>query len=174
MKHQRKVIKRPTFGPADIFAALNAARVKYLVVGGLAVVLHGVSRFTWDIDLTVELTTDNVDRLAKALKRLGFVPRVPAPVHGLADAAVRRHWIQQKHMTVYSFIQRKMPPRVVDILLNPLGQFDAIHRRRITVRARGVAVPLVPVDVLVKMKQAAGRPEDLFDIQALKALHKRA
>ena len=162
------------FGPADIFAALNAARVKYLVVGGLAVVLHGVSRFTWDVDLTVELTTVNVERLAKALRRLGFIPRVDAPVLGLADATVRRRWIQQKHMRVYSFIQQKSPPRVVDILINPLGRFDAIHRRRVTVKAWGVAVPLVPVDVLVKMKQAAGRPEDLFDIQALKALNRKA
>ena len=173
MKRQRQTT-RSTFGPADIFAALNAAHVKYLVVGGLAVVLHGVSRFTWDVDLTVELTTDNLDRLAKALKRLGFVPRVPAPVQGLADAATRRHWVQQKHMTVFSFIQRTSPPRVVDILLNPPGRFDAIHRRRAIVKAWGIAVPLVPVDVLVKMKQAAGRPQDLFDAQALKALDRRA
>ena len=170
----KRQMKRPTFSPADIFAALNAARVKYLVVGGLAVVLHGVSRFTWDVDLAIELTTDNVARLTKALQRLGFVPRVPAPVHGLADAAMRRHWVHHKHMTVYSFIQRKSPPRVIDILLNPPGRFDAIHRRRVTVKAWGIAVPLVPVDVLVKMKQAAGRPEDLLDVAALKAVGRGA
>lgn len=168
------MVKQPTFDPADIFAALNAARVKYLVVGGLAVVLHGVSRFTWDVDLTVELTTGNVERLAKALKRLGFVPRVPAPVHGLADAAMRRDWLKRKHMSVYSFIQQKSPPRVVDILLNPPGRFEVIHRRRLTVKAWGIAVPLVPVDVLVKMKRAAGRPQDLLDVAALKTLHRTA
>ena len=60
------------FNPTDIFAALNVAKIQYLVVGGLAVVLYGISRTTYDVDLAVHLTTDNLERLAKALKQLGL------------------------------------------------------------------------------------------------------
>jgi hypothetical protein len=147
-------------------------RVRYLVVGGIAVILHGVNRFTWDVDLAVELTTDNLDRLTKALARIGFVPRVPAPVQGLADPATRKLWAEQKQMKVYPFVERRSPPRMIDVMVNPLPKFETIYRRRVVVHPHGVSVPLVPVDVLVKMKRKAGRPEDRLDVQALKQLGK--
>ena len=75
-------------------------------------------------------------------------------------------------MNVYSFFERKPPERVIDIMVKPLPQYDQIYRRRVTVHARGVAVPLAPVDVLVELKQAAGRTEDLRDIVDLKRLGK--
>ncbi len=88
--------QRLRFDPSDIFAALNAERVKYLVVGGIAVILYGVNRFTWDVDVAVELTMDNLARLVGALERIGFVPGVPVPVQGLADPQTRRMWLEQK------------------------------------------------------------------------------
>lgn len=91
--------------PSDIFAALNAAQVKYLVVGGLAVVLYGIRRTTGDVDPSVHLTAANLEHLAKALRPLGFVPRVPVPIAGLADSKTRRLWTGQKGMTAYSFIE---------------------------------------------------------------------
>ena len=164
--------RRPgEFDPSDIFAALNAGKVKYLVVGGLAVVLYGISRTTYDVDLSVHLTTDNLERLAKALKRLGFVPRVPVPIVGLADAKTRRLWTRQKGMKVYSFIEpRGTPPRNIDVMVEPLKNFEAVYRRRKIATLRGVPVPLVPVNELARMKRKAGRPQDLQDIQDLRLI----
>ncbi len=161
---------RSAFDPTDIFAALNRRRVKYLVVGGIAVVLHGVNRFTWDVDLSVELTVGNLGRLMEAMRDLGFERRVPAPIEGLADPKVRRLWTQRRGMKVYSFFESQPPARVIDVMVKPLAQFDRVYGRRVTVRAKGVSIPLVPVDVLLRMKREAGRPEDLFDIAQLKAL----
>jgi len=159
------------FDPSDIFATLNSAQVKYLVIGGIAVVLYGISRTTSDVDLCVHLTTDNLERLAKALKRIGFVPRVPAPIMGLADAKTRRLWTTQKKMKVYSFIEPYgIPPRNVDIMVNPAKNFTALYRRRKTVILRGVSVPLIPVNELARMKRRAGRPQDLQDVQDLRLL----
>ena len=159
------------FDPSDIFAALNRVKVKYLVVGGVAVVMYGIRRTTGDVDLCVHLTTDNLERLAGALKRIGFVPRVPAPITGLADAKTRRHWTMQKGMKVYSFIEPYgAPPRNVDIMVNPAKNFDAIYRRRKIVTLRGVPVPLMPVHELARMKQRAGRPQDLQDVQDLRLI----
>ena len=173
MPFQRRGVprrRRPgEFDPSDIFAALNATRVKYLVVGGLAVVLYGISRTTYDVDLSVDLTTDNLERLANALKRLGFVPRVPAPITELADPKTRQLWTRQKGMKVYSFIEpHGIPPRNIDVMVEPAKDFDGLYRRRKMALLRGVPVPLVPVNELARMKRNAGRPQDLQDVQDLR------
>jgi len=165
-----RAARRPgEFDPSDIFAALNAAEVRYLVVGGLAVVLHGISRTTYDVDLSVDLTTDNLERLARALGRAGFIPRVPVPITGLADAKIRRLWTRRKAMNVYSFIEPQgMPPRNVDVMVEPAKNFDALYRRRKIAPLRGVPVPLMPVNDLAKMKRKAGRLQDLQDVRDLR------
>ena len=160
------------FDPSNIFVALNAARVKYLVIGGLAVILHGVDRHTWDVDLAVELTTGNLKALEQALERIGFYRRVPTPIEGLADPKTRRIWTGQRNMKVYSFIERSGRSRVVDVMVNPPTPFDAVYRRRVIVRPFGVTIPLVPVDVLIRLKQQAARPQDFHDIANLKQLRK--
>ena len=60
-----------------IARALDEARVRYLVVGGLAVVMHGYSRATYDLDLVVQLDQDNVVGAFQALGTLGYRPLVP-------------------------------------------------------------------------------------------------
>ncbi len=157
------------FDPSDIFAALNAAQVKYLLVGGLAVVLYDIRRTTGDIDLSVHLTTENLERLANALKDIGFVPRVPVPITGLADPNTRQLWTKRKGMKVYSFIEPYgVPPRNIDVMVEPLKNFEAVYRRRKVATLRGVLVPLIPVNELARMKRKAGRPQDLQDVQDLR------
>ena len=158
------------FDPSDILAALNEAGVRYMVVGGLAVILHGVDRHTWDLDLSVELTADNLKGLEKALKDLGFERRVPAPIEGLADPRTRRLWTRDRNMRVYSFHERTGRSRIVDVMVEPLRDFDQVYRRRVIARARGVSIPLVPIDVLLDLKRKAGRPQDLLDVAELQRL----
>ncbi|MBI3083345.1 MAG: hypothetical protein HYY90_03170 [Candidatus Omnitrophica bacterium] len=147
--------------------------MKYLVIGGLAVVLYGIQRMTSDVDVSVHLTTDNLKRLAEALKQLGFVPRVPAPITGLADPKTRRLWTQRKGMKVYSFIEPYgIPPRNVDVMVTPLENFEAFYQKRTMASLRGVPVPLIPVNELARMKRKAGRPQDLQDVQDLRLLGK--
>lgn len=161
---------RGDFDPTDIFAALNGAKVRYLVVGGIAAVLYGVNRFTSDVDLAVELTAENLASLESVLERIGFMRRLPVSIRGLADPTTRKLWTQQKAMKVYSFLERRPPARVVDVMVQPLRNFDNAYGRRVTVKIHGVSVPLVPVDLLAQMKSEAGRPEDLLDLKALRAL----
>ena len=176
MKRQRQSTRdrrqgsaRAAFDPTDIFAALNAAQVQYLVVGGLAVVLYDVMRTTGDVDLSVQLTTDNLHRLAKALKHIGFVPRLPVSITGLADPKTRQLWTKQKGMRVYSFIEPYgAPPRNIDVMVEPLKNFEAVYRRRTVATLRGIPVPLIPVSELVRMKRKAGRPQDVQDVRDLR------
>ena len=62
-----------------ILGALNRARVRYLVVGGLAVVAHGYVRFTADLDLVLDPERESLRRAIYALTALGYRPRAPAP-----------------------------------------------------------------------------------------------
>ena len=154
--------------PANIFQALNRAKVQYLVVGGIAAISHGVPRTTLDVDLAVRLEVGNLRRFARVMKRLGFEPRVPADVTQLADPRTRRKWTQQKAMKVFSFIERQPPFRVVDVMVKPLRNFTQLYRERAEVMYRGVRLPLIPIRGLIKMKTGTGRPRDQEDIEYLR------
>lgn len=86
----------------QVLASLNAAGVRYLVVGGVAVVLHGHLRTTADLDLVVALDDANAQRAVEALQALGFTPRAPVAASQFADAAARAGWIAEKGLTVVS------------------------------------------------------------------------
>ena len=159
--------------PKDIFAALNQGRVRYLVVGGIAAVFYGVPRTTFDADIAVELEVKNLGRLDRVMKSLGFLPRVPAQVTGLADPATRSLWTRQKAMKVFSYMENRKPFRVLDVMVRPLTGFDRLYRGRTTVKYAGVAVPLIPVASLIKMKRKAGRVEDLRDVAFLEFIQRQ-
>src|SRR5438445_13824117 len=85
-----------------IFDALAAANVRYIVVGGVAVVLHGYPRLTADLDLVVALQPDNVRAALSALAALGYRPPAPVMAEDLANKTVRRHWIGGKWLGVFT------------------------------------------------------------------------
>jgi hypothetical protein len=78
-----------------VLAPLEEAGVRYLVVGGVAVVLHGYLRTTLDLDLVLQMERDNLERALKALAGLGFQPRVPVPLTSFADPQIRETWLQR-------------------------------------------------------------------------------
>lgn len=160
--------------PKDIFAGLNRAQVRYLVVGGIAAIFYGVPRTTFDADIAVELEVDNLERLDRVMKQLGFSPRVPAPITGLANSATRSLWTRRKAMKVFSYIENRKPFRVLDIMVRPLPDFDQLYRKRTAVKYEGITVPLLPLAALIRMKRQAGRAEDLRDVAFLEFIRHQA
>lgn len=156
--------------PADILRALNASGVKYLVVGGVAVIFHGVLRTTLDLDLAVQLEVSNLKKLEEVMHRLGFSPKVPASVTGLADPQTRRMWTRQKHMKVFSFVEDRKPFRVVDVMVRPFQDFERLYHQRLAVKHGGVDVPVMPLSALMKMKLKAGHVQDRQDVQYLQII----
>lgn len=159
--------------PVDIFYALNDARVRYLVVGGVAAIFHGVPRTTFDTDLAVELEAENLRTFERVMSRLGFAARVPASVTGLADPRTRRQWTQRKAMKVFSFVERRKPFRVVDVMVHPLRQFGRLYAGRVIARHEKVRVPLIPLSALIAMKKTAGRIEDVRDVEYLEIIRRK-
>jgi len=153
-----------------ILRALNDADVRYLVVGGVAVVLHGRLRVTADLDLVVQLEPANVGRAIAALERLGFRPRAPVAAASFADEAVRRGWIEQKGLTVFSLWSPGVPGFELDLFVAEPFDFDAAYDRATRVPLRTTHAPVLSIDDLIAMKRAVGRPQDVDDVAALEAL----
>jgi hypothetical protein len=156
-----------------IFRELEAAHAGYVVVGGLAVVLHGYARATADVDLVVDLRAGEAIKAVAALTRLGMEPRAPVAARDFADAELRRRWIEEKGMRVFSMCDPRKPLVEVDLFVDPPFAFEALRSRAEIVRVEGVDVPVASIDDLIAMKRAAGRPKDHADIAALEALARK-
>jgi hypothetical protein len=159
--------------PSDlerIFAALEASSVRYLVVGGVAVVLHGHLRFTADLDLMLALDEPNVLAALAALERLGYRPRAPVPLRAFADPSQREDWARTKGMTVFSLWSPDLPGTEVDLFVSEPIRFEDAWLRRVRADLGGALVNVAALRDLTEMKRRAGRPQDLEDVRALEAI----
>lgn len=150
-----------------IFKALAEAGVRYLTVGGVAVVLHGSPRFTADLDLVVELVPDNLKAALDALAALGYRPRAPVPLHDFADAGKRKRWVEDKGLTVFSLWSVDHPATEVDLFVEHPFPFADAFARAVRAELGSVTALVVSKPDLVAMKTQAGRPKDLEDIRLL-------
>ena len=80
----------------DLFRELEKFEVRYLLVGGVAVNLHGIGRLTADIDLMLALDAENLSKFVSVGKVLGLKPIVPIALADVADAAKVKSWIEEK------------------------------------------------------------------------------
>lgn len=153
-----------------VLASLERAGVRYLVVGGVAVVLHGYLRTTLDLDLVLHLERANVERALNALSDLGFQPQAPVPLSSFAQPEIRETWLREKNMTVFSLWHPDHPGFAVDLFVQEPFDFDAVYRRALRVSLADAEVTVVSREDLVAMKRAVGRARDLDDIAALSEL----
>jgi len=154
----------------QVLAALNAAGVRYLVVGGVAVVLHGHLRTTADLDLVVSLEPANARRAIDAVGSLGYRSRASVPAERFADAAERAAWISEKGLTVFSLWSDRLPGLELDLFVREPFDFEQAWARRVTVSLDTTTATVVSLQDLLALKRAAKRPQDLADVEALEAL----
>lgn len=151
--------------------ALDGAGVRYLVAGGVAVNAHGFLRFTKDIDIVLALRAENVTAAFEALAALDYRPAVPVDASGFGDAAMRRHWIEDKGMQVLNFFSDCFPATSVDVFVQEPFDFDTEYEQALVATlAPGVAPRFVALPTLIAMKEAADRPGDRVDIEYLRQI----
>lgn len=150
-----------------IFSAFQKAGVEYLVVGGVAVNLYGYSRFTGDIDILLTLDISNLSKMQKVMEKLGYVERLPVRLHELNDKKKVKKWLKEKGMTAYTFISDRKPQLDIDILAGYSLDFKKFYKKRTTIEAWGIHLPVISFNDLIMMKKQAGRDKDLLDLQAL-------
>lgn len=153
-----------------IFSALEASGTRYLVVGGVAVVLHGHPRFTADLDLVISLDPANLSRGLRALEGLGYRPRAPVALDEFLDPEVRRTWIEEKGMTVLGLWSPDVPATEVDVFASEPFAFEAAYARALHADLGTTTVPVASLADLIELKRRAGRAQDLEDVRALEAI----
>jgi hypothetical protein len=138
---------------AEFLASLNAARVRFLVVGAYAVAAHGVPRNTLDLDVLVQPTQANGRRLVAALRAFGFGSLVVAA----ADFAMPDRMLQLGRQ-----------PLRIDVLTSITGVSWAMAwKDRMAGSYGDVPVHFLGLHTLLANKRATGRAKDLGDIEAL-------
>lgn len=146
--------------PEQIFAVLDAHRVEYVVVGGVAVQAHGHLRMTNDIDMIPAPTPANLERVAAALVELQARVLNPGSERRQIDSTML------PRATLWQFATRHGD---IDLLQDAPGAapFSSLRDRAVVIRLGNQAVPVASRDDLIKMKRASGRPVDIADIAAL-------
>lgn len=152
---------------ADVFAALDAAGVRFVVVGGFAVVAHGHVRVTVDADLVVDLEPPHAADAVDALLSIGLRPRLPVPAEDFADAVIRATWIRDRGLQVFTFNDPANPLRQVDVFARSPIPWDELWTDAVPVDSGNGVIRVASIEHLVRMKQDSGRPQDLADIEAL-------
>ncbi len=155
---------------AEIVASLNAAGVRYLIVGGLAVVAHGYLRFTADVDIVLAVEPENVIAALSALRNLEYLPPAPVSLMDFADPSLRKKWADEKNMRVFSLFSAKHPGTDVGLFLEPPFNFECNCQGQVDGRRRRRSGTVLQCDDLIELKTRVGCPRDMEDVLHLKRL----
>lgn len=155
-----------------IFRELEENQVKYLVIGGVAVNLHGLNRITGDLDIMVSFDKENIKRLSQAAKNLNLRPRIPEKIESLADSKKRESWITKKNMKVYTLLDPEKSMDLIDIAVIHDINFDEAYKRRQILYAADIQISLISFSDLIKLKKIAGRERDKMDIKGLQQIER--
>jgi hypothetical protein len=154
------VVDRPSLDAERIFAVLDDHKVEYVVVGGIAVQVHGHVRMTNDIDLVPAPVPLNIERLAAALNTLKARVLNPGSEGIAIDARMLPRATLWQFSTQYGD---------VDVLHDAPGvaSFPDLRNRALVITLSERLIPIASRDDLIAMKRASARPVDLSDIAAL-------
>jgi hypothetical protein len=137
----------------DLLVLLNRHQVRYLVVGGFAVAVHGAPRYTKDLDIWIEVSAENAARIVAVLDDFGF-----------ASLGLRPEDFHDPDVV----IQLGYEPNLIDFLTKLTGvEFVAAYPARTSVTINGIDIPVIDRASLIANKRALGRIHDLEDATEL-------
>lgn len=137
----------------EFIELLNAHNVRYLVVGGYAVALHGHPRYTKDLDVWIELSPKNAENIINALEEFGF-----------GSLGLKTEDFLERDQ----IIQLGYPPNRIDILTTLKDiQFNDCYKEKVEIQIQGIKINFIDLENLKLNKRATGRPQDLADAENL-------
>lgn len=147
-----------------VIDTLNKHRVKYALVGGYAVALHGAVRGTVDVDIVITHDRRTFINTERALKRIGLDPRLPVTAEELFD--FREEYIKNRNLVAWSFVNYDNPLEMVDVIITEnLADLQTIKKT-----AGGFNIKVVAIDDLIAIKEKSNRKQDREDVKALRKL----
>jgi len=137
----------------EFIELLNALRVRFVIVGAFAVAYHGYFRYTSDIDLFIDRSVENADRMFRAVEQFGF-----------GDLKLTVEDFTQEDQV----IQLGVSPNRIDVMTFLSGvSFDEVWTSREHGDLDGLNVPFISKEMLKRNKAASGRLQDLADLEYL-------
>jgi predicted nucleotidyltransferase len=145
---------RPELTAAELGGALNREGARYLIIGGIACILHGHVRATTDMDILIGRTRENAVRVLEALAQLGY---------GFA-----REWLPEEILRKPVTVIGDDPAVDIFTIAWSVNYEDAVTRST-SVEVEGVSLPLIGLDDLIATKRT-GRAIDAADIEVLEEI----
>lgn len=156
----------------SLFTLLNRGDIRYVLVGGLAALLHGVDRLTSDIDLAVDLGPERATDCIRVLTEAGFKPMLPVDPNGFANPAIRSGWQRDQHMQVFSFWDPTHSRPSIDLFVEEQMPFEELWNGSQIVALDGIDIRVASIEHLIRLKALSGREKDLADIERLRAIQR--
>lgn len=144
--------------------ALEQQKVRYAIVGGYAVALHGAVRGTMDVDIVINWDLNSLRKTEKALNGIGLVSRLPL----IADDVFnfRDEYVTNRNLVAWNFYHPGDISQQVDIIIT----YDLKSKGRKRVHTRSGLLQVLTLADLIRMKRESGRPQDIEDAKALEEL----
>ena len=154
------------FDPRAIFDVLDRHGVRYVLIGGMAAILHGASHVTTDVDVVPQDARDNLERLSAALREL----HAPIRVHGEPDGVPFD--VAAESLARVRAWNLQTDVGDLDLTFEPSGTrgFEDLKRDAIVMHLRSGDVPVASLADVIRSKEAADRPRDRAALPALRAL----
>ncbi|MFC1479920.1 nucleotidyltransferase domain-containing protein [Candidatus Omnitrophota bacterium] len=157
----------------NILKEFQKQKIKYVLVGGIALNLLGGFRNTLDMDILVEMSDKNLHKIVVALKKFGYSVKQPVDPMGIADKKTREEWINNKHMKAFNFYKDERSYEEVDIIISSSVTYETASKNKVKVKVGKLTLPVISVKDFIKMKKASGREIDLLDIKEIKIARKK-
>lgn len=148
----------------DFFEALNYYKVEYIVVGGYAVGFYGYSRYTSDLDVFVNPTTENINKLFQAFEKFG------APTSSMDKNVFLRKPTKENPCPGVSFGREPIRLEIISAI-NEIDFAEAWKSKEIK-QVKGLNINVLNLDDLIKNKKSTARTKDILDIEELEKRRK--
>jgi hypothetical protein len=155
----------------DLLRSLEAHRVRYLLVDGLAMNFLGVPRLTMDVDIVLAVDDENLDGFFAVARALGLKPSIPVAIEFLKDPASRREWIERRNMIALPLVAADPGSPTLDVLIEHPLDFEAAYSRRERRRVADVEASVASVADMITLKERAGRRQARDDVEHLRRLN---
>lgn len=149
----------------DVFKALNKEKIKYLVIGGMAVNLHGFTRMTLDLDLIISLDELNRAKFYKIMKYLNYKTKKQKLAENLL-----LHSNNPQKTKVVTFFRDEF--ELIDVFVENPVNFDKAYKNKKIFKYNKISIPTLPLNLLIDMKRKIGRERDLIDAGYLEEIRK--
>lgn len=143
----------------EFIELLNKNNVKYLIIGGYALAIHGYPRYTNDLDIWIWVDNLNAKNIIKSIEQFGF-----SSLNLSTNDFLKPDYV----------IQLGQPPNRIDILTSADGlEFEESYKSKVTIKIQKLDINFIDLENLKKNKMAVGRYQDLADLEKLNELDKK-